>query len=666
MKEKTSKDNNDVLASGDYIQNEVTSNDDKMNHTQWSQWSSCSHTCGGGKRTRIRWCKGNVTFCYGDVMQFQFCNTAVCLVAGNWSNWTNWTTCSVTCGSGRQVRFRKCDNPFPRAGGACPGSSTQFKRCNTEIICPVNGSWTVWSEWSECTYTCGLGTHYRDRSCSDPAPQGTGNLCEGQATEVSHCFETPCFEKQQVAVFEGISFLFYPRAAIPTTVLEIYARVKPKSTSGTIVSRYTPSCNYINCTNTVELVLLRGTAVLKATVEKASLEVKGGTNLQTDMWNTIFAWIVGQKGFIRVNDEPNHQEKEFNHKLPEDINYDHVMYVGINHKNSLGPEAVHSGFKDDYYVLVPCKTGAGGLIITLNIWPVGLNGLVIFHQGVDLGSYMFLTFEEQKLKFCVRTDGDQICVLGSEALEVKKWYRIEVSAVETVLSIRVNHDGHEWKSFPNVQFQCLGHLYLGGADKNTKQKFEILSKVNGKFEGSVSSVEINGQIHWVHELPLMETKNMIGSETASIAAHYNEYHVHKSTQLELKCNYSSLLGSWNKKSVSIQWLNVDTRIDINDPYRHVAQSETQLGTSLIKLTSYEEAISGKKAEPKHLGSLYACLASYEDNAFIIHAFGVSYHNIKFGTDCSTYWWLYALLILLLLAVIIKICLTFWSSRYEVY
>ena len=54
-------------------------------------------------------------------------------LAGSWSTWTDWSSCSVTCGGGSQRRTRKCDDPPPRNGGAeCPGSKEEVESCNTE------------------------------------------------------------------------------------------------------------------------------------------------------------------------------------------------------------------------------------------------------------------------------------------------------------------------------------------------------------------------------------------------------------------------------------------------------------------------------------------------------------------------------------------------------
>ena len=39
------------------------------------------------------------------------------LVDGGYGQWTNWTQCSVSCGLGMRTRHRECNNPEPQFGG---------------------------------------------------------------------------------------------------------------------------------------------------------------------------------------------------------------------------------------------------------------------------------------------------------------------------------------------------------------------------------------------------------------------------------------------------------------------------------------------------------------------------------------------------------------------
>ncbi|XP_077596400.1 A disintegrin and metalloproteinase with thrombospondin motifs 2-like [Stigmatopora nigra] len=56
---------------------------------------------------------------------------------GGWSPWSNYTSCSRTCGGGIQIRSRKCNNPPPANGGrTCFGNSFEFQLCNQQHKCP--------------------------------------------------------------------------------------------------------------------------------------------------------------------------------------------------------------------------------------------------------------------------------------------------------------------------------------------------------------------------------------------------------------------------------------------------------------------------------------------------------------------------------------------------
>lgn len=51
----------------------------------------------------------------------------------------------------------------------------------------VNGSWSAWSLWSDCTTTCGGGSNTRNRTCTNPSPQYGGEQCKGSTTDVRLC-----------------------------------------------------------------------------------------------------------------------------------------------------------------------------------------------------------------------------------------------------------------------------------------------------------------------------------------------------------------------------------------------------------------------------------------------------------------------------------------------
>ena len=60
-----------------------------------------------------------------------------CLVDGGWSEWSDWTECSKDCGGGEKSRTRECNNPAPAHGGSyCSGISEETVTCNEDVPCP--------------------------------------------------------------------------------------------------------------------------------------------------------------------------------------------------------------------------------------------------------------------------------------------------------------------------------------------------------------------------------------------------------------------------------------------------------------------------------------------------------------------------------------------------
>ncbi|XP_052094934.1 zonadhesin-like [Mytilus californianus] len=170
----------------------------------WSKYGPCSASCGSGKqsRTRTRTCSkpspkyGGKT-CPGESMMTssQTCNTNPCPVDGKWgsfSKWSEWGSCSVTCGQGLKTRSRSrsCDNPEPKYDGmSCIGKpvTVDSQQC-MEIQCPVDGGWTdflSWSTWTTCSETCGFGVEksFRTRLCENPEAEYGGKPCPGDNTE---------------------------------------------------------------------------------------------------------------------------------------------------------------------------------------------------------------------------------------------------------------------------------------------------------------------------------------------------------------------------------------------------------------------------------------------------------------------------------------------------
>ena len=58
----------------------------------------------------------------------------------------------------------------------------------------MNGAWSSWTEWSQCSATCGDGIKTRTRTCDNPKPANGGEGClnKGATAETLICAPVPC------------------------------------------------------------------------------------------------------------------------------------------------------------------------------------------------------------------------------------------------------------------------------------------------------------------------------------------------------------------------------------------------------------------------------------------------------------------------------------------
>ncbi|XP_033116851.1 neurogenic locus notch homolog protein 1-like [Anneissia japonica] len=202
---------------------------------QWSEWTTCSKTCGPGGiqfRSRENECSDsqqtyeqkvcNVRCYHGGVLSNireesicqsgysgECCEIQDCEV----TPWSEWSTCTQVCGhQGTRFRTRNVEKPSACGGAPCPGNFTEEEECNRKCDnngtlddkvekcrCPdgYNGQcceckiqdcvMTPWSQWSTCTQVCGPhGTRFRTRNV-DKSPVCGGAPCPGNFTEEEGC-----------------------------------------------------------------------------------------------------------------------------------------------------------------------------------------------------------------------------------------------------------------------------------------------------------------------------------------------------------------------------------------------------------------------------------------------------------------------------------------------
>ena len=69
---------------------------------------------------------------------------------------------------------------------------------NCTYFSAVNGGWSDWGKFSDCSVTCGMGKMTRMRSCTNPRPSNGGTACIGNEVESFGCKNVNC---------PGMSFL---------------------------------------------------------------------------------------------------------------------------------------------------------------------------------------------------------------------------------------------------------------------------------------------------------------------------------------------------------------------------------------------------------------------------------------------------------------------------
>jgi len=84
-----------------------------------------------------------------------------------------------------------CFEGFELKGSATISCNNGEHSPNTLPHCtavPVDGGFSDFGPWEDCSVTCGTGTQSRSRTCDNPAPSEGGNDCVGDATQTQECF----------------------------------------------------------------------------------------------------------------------------------------------------------------------------------------------------------------------------------------------------------------------------------------------------------------------------------------------------------------------------------------------------------------------------------------------------------------------------------------------
>jgi hypothetical protein len=107
--------------------------------TEWSQWTPCSKNCDGGVKTRTRTILTNPAnggkIC-PSLIDTSTCNPQPCPTDCSGA-WTEWSQCSVSCGSGTKERTFKVSRAAANGGQQCSANDNTIQQevCNTMIPC---------------------------------------------------------------------------------------------------------------------------------------------------------------------------------------------------------------------------------------------------------------------------------------------------------------------------------------------------------------------------------------------------------------------------------------------------------------------------------------------------------------------------------------------------
>ncbi len=187
--------------------------------SDWTDWSRCSVSCGQGIMIRRRICSVS-DLCEGKAFETQSCTVSKSCFKNNsnifdanqsgykWSDWEfSDCTSELNCGKGVRTKHRICQsiiNSIPVSSFKCEGPSFVITDCfmqdcvksDTIAMKPVIKSGQSWTNWSDCSSSCGNGIKSRARQCYDDEL----NCIERQVEQITCSSYEKCTDKRYFMV----------------------------------------------------------------------------------------------------------------------------------------------------------------------------------------------------------------------------------------------------------------------------------------------------------------------------------------------------------------------------------------------------------------------------------------------------------------------------------
>lgn len=196
--------------------------------SDWTPFSNCSVSCGGGHQSRTR----RVTHqykCQGPVNETRACNTQLCHAPVDcaWHDWSEWGRCDVC--SGVRHRNRQLITQGSRGGKLCDSGDAQEvgkcpRDCHGKYLC----AWAGWSAWSVCSKTCGSnGERTRTRELR---PVNSSSGSEGQKWNTNDLEDkvAELFRQNQHVDAQRVQHLALAFMAGVVTLVVVFALVRPR------------------------------------------------------------------------------------------------------------------------------------------------------------------------------------------------------------------------------------------------------------------------------------------------------------------------------------------------------------------------------------------------------------------------------------------------------
>lgn len=92
----------------------------------------------------------------------------------------------------RNHLFKECSDDAAQECAGRLDAEYIYKLMPADVPTGTDGGFSEWGEWTDCTNKCGGGEKTRERTCTEPEPEGKGADCQGETTETVECNQQVC------------------------------------------------------------------------------------------------------------------------------------------------------------------------------------------------------------------------------------------------------------------------------------------------------------------------------------------------------------------------------------------------------------------------------------------------------------------------------------------